>query len=220
MALPLLSACAPDEPETSKEPDSVSKEYSNPGSEFLNGAVIKIDSKSIDYYSSSNSQINWDVETGDTQKVYTYNSAKEHRPNGYSKYIGPVLAIMIDQFKDNADKKYPVIIGALQADETSADFIERTAGIQANDVVSLYIDDIRADGTKSAYYAELTADQIKALAASKLECLYVGNAWYKAPIDAWWETQDSIEAFCNHYGDMFVFGTDSKIVWALQFVIA
>ncbi len=218
----LLSACVPDEPQTSEglgeSSQTESSEASNESKfpESFDGSVI-IDTDAIE--AREYSYMMMDPQTKEFFEVYGYFSADDHRPEGYNQKIGSVLAIMMENSKNDNDKQFPVLIGALETETVKMEDIKTLAAVGENALIKITMDDFSSDIEYSAYYARMTATQIIALADNGIKCSYIGENSKGLPSGDWWETQEEIEAFCNYYGDMFVFDKDGEIEWSLGFVL-
>lgn len=133
-------------------------------------------------------------------------AADMHRPDGFNKNIGSVLAIKMNM-SDDPEDVYPVIISNMQNTdiEKIIDNVNNIydAKIAMKDVVPVNISGIIIT-SRMYYFTMLTSDQIHALAESNVKCFYVGSGIgdYK---DMNWDTKDGINTYCEIFGDMFTF---------------
>ena len=129
-------------------------------------------------------------------------SAYEHRPEGYPFFINSALAIQMEKYKDEPDRKYHVVIDNL-GEEMSVELIDE---INEEKGLSLDIDDwekVYWLGLSLNYYYLLTAEEIWALADKGVYLCYVGTGVGDIK-DANWDTEEGKEVYCQLYGDQVI----------------
>lgn len=151
-----------------------------------------------------------------------YFTADEHRPEGYNDNIGHALALMMDIYKNDANKQFLVIVGGLLNDKGDQNDMMNIAGVSSENIKSAFLRDLSDGKDRTAYYAYMTATQINALAQNDIKCLFVGDAervsdlYYTYPegfyLTEWWNSSEQIEDFCDYYGDMFAL-YDGQLKW-------
>ncbi len=120
-----------------------------------------------------------------------------HRPEGYHKNIGSVLAIMMSMNNDKS-AKFNVLVhtyDAIDLKEYLLMFVEEV------EILTVEID---GNFAGQAFCVRLTDAQIKTLTDVGLKCYYIGSGLgdYK---DINWETEEGIKTYCEIWGDMYTF---------------
>lgn len=133
-------------------------------------------------------------------------AADMHRPDGFNKNIGSVLAIKMNM-SDNPEAAFPVIISHKKNSDMAQiiDYVNNTYDVKIamKDIMPVNISGIILT-SRTYYFAMLTSDQILTLAENSVNCSYVGSGIgdYK---DMNWDTKDGINTYCEIFGDMFTF---------------
>ena len=129
-------------------------------------------------------------------------SAYDCRPEGYPFFINSALAMQMEKYKTEPDRKYHVVIDNI-GEEMPAELIDE---INEENELSLNIDNwekVYWGGCFPRYYYLLTAEEIWALADKGVYLHYVGTGVGDIK-DANWDTEEGKDVYCQLYGDQVI----------------
>ncbi|MGN0374371.1 MAG: hypothetical protein ACI4EN_02640 [Butyrivibrio sp.] len=129
-------------------------------------------------------------------------SAYAHRPEGYPFFINSALAMQMEKYKTEQDRKFHVVIDNID-EEIPVELIDE---INEENGLSLNVDNwekVYWGGCLPRYYYLLTAEEIWALADKEVYLCYVGTGVGDIK-DANWDTEEGKEVYCQLYGDQVI----------------